>query len=55
MINKQDFDKNKEKEIDNLFLEYLVPIMYNIDHPALIEELKQNLDADAYEKNYTKI
>ena len=37
IIYKQDLYKNKEKEIDYLFLEYLVPVMYNIDHPALIE------------------
>ena len=31
--------------------EYLVPIMENLDYPALIEEWKQNIDAAAYEKN----
>ena len=38
MIYKQDFYKNKEKEIDDLLLEYLVLVMYNLEHPALIEE-----------------
>ena len=42
MIYKQYFYKNKEKEIDDLFLEYIGPIMDNLDHPALIEERKKN-------------
>ena len=45
-------------EIDKLFIEKLVPIMKNINHPALIEEWKQNLDFAAYENNikqYMKI
>ena len=29
--------------------------MYDIDHPALIGEWKQNLDADAYENIYKPI
>ena len=32
-----------------MFNEYAVPIMYDIDHPALIKKWKQNIDADAYE------
>ena len=36
-IYKQDFYKDEQKEIYELFIEYLVPIMENIDHPALIE------------------
>ena len=35
----------------NFFTEYLVPVMKYIDHPALIEEWKQNIDAATYEKN----
>ena len=57
-IYKQDFYKDKKKEIDELFIEYLVPIMGDLDHPALIKERKQNLDAAPYEKNlnqYVKI
>ena len=50
LINKKDFFKYKQKEIDELFIEYLVPIMGYIDHPALIEEWKQNHDPAAYEK-----
>ena len=48
MIYKQDFYNNKEKEIDDLFLEYLFPVMDDLDHPALIEEWKTNPDAAAY-------
>ena len=45
---KQDFYKNKEKELDDLFLEYLVSVMDDLEHPALIEEWKQHFDAAAY-------
>ena len=55
MIKKQDLYKNKEKEIYDLFLEYLVTVMENIDHPALIEEWKRNLDTAAYDKIHTKM
>ena len=43
MIYKQDFYNNKEKEIDDLFSEYLVPVMDDLDHPVLIEEWKKIL------------
>ena len=55
MIYKQDFYKNKQKEINYLFIEYLVPVMEDIDHPVLIEEWRQNLDAAAYKKIHTKM
>ena len=42
MIYKQEFYNNKEKEMDNLFLEYLVPVMEDFEHPTLIEELKKS-------------
>ena len=41
----------KKGEIDDLFIEYLVPVMDYFYHTALIEEWKQNIDAAAYEKN----
>ena len=50
MTYNQDFYETKEKEIDDLFLKYLAPIMEDIGHPTLIEEWIQNLDSDAYEK-----
>ena len=37
-IYKQDYYGDKLKEIDDLCIEYLVTIMDDIDHPALIEE-----------------
>ena len=37
--------------MEYLLIEYLVPLMDDIDHSALIEEWKQNLDAVFYEKH----
>ena len=37
---KQDLYKDKQTEIYERFIEYLVPIMENIDYPALIGEWK---------------
>ena len=54
MKYKQDFYKTQHSEIDDLFLEYLVPVTKDLDHPTLIEEWIQNIDADAYEKNIQK-
>ena len=50
LIYKQDFYKDKQQEIDNFFIKYLVPVMNDLDHPELIEEWKQNIDAAAYER-----
>ena len=41
-------------EIDELFDEYHIPLLNDIDHPALIEEWKRNIDAAAYEKYLNK-
>ena len=43
LINKQDFYKDKQKEIYTLFIEELVPVMDNLDHPPSIEEWKKIL------------
>ena len=51
IIYKQNLYNNKEKEVYYLFPEYLVPVMDNIEHPALIEEWEQNIDANDYEKS----
>ena len=51
LIYKQDYYEDKIREINEIFIDYLVPIMDDIDHPALIEEWKQNIDADSYENN----
>ena len=50
LIYKQEYCKDKQREIVELFVYELVPIMDDPDYPALIEEWKQNLDDDAYEK-----
>ena len=51
LIYKQDFYEDKLRVIYELFIDHLVPIMGDLDHPDFIEERKQNLDAAAYEKN----
>ena len=50
MIYKKYLYNNKEKKIYNLFLECLVPVMGDLDHPAFIEEWEKNLDTTDYEK-----
>ena len=47
-IYKQTFYYNKHDEIDTLFYEYHVPLLKDLDHPALHEEWKRNLDAASY-------
>ena len=37
--------------IINIFSAYVVPLLKYINHPALIQEFKLNLDAAAYEKH----
>ena len=51
LIYKQEFYKDKRKEIDELFIEYLIPIMDGLDHPELIEGWKQHINDAAYENN----
>ena len=51
LIYKQDYYEDKQKEIYDLFIDYLVPIMHNLDHPEFVEEQKETFDADAYENN----
>ena len=54
MTYKQDLYKAKESEIDDLFLEYLVPVMKYLEHLELIEEQVQNFDAASYETSLHK-
>ena len=55
MTYKQDFYGINQKEIDDLFLEYLAPVIEYLEHPALIEEwIQKHLDAAAYKKNLHK-
>ena len=37
-----------------LFLEYIVPVMDDLEHSAMIEEWIQDLDAADHEKNLYK-
>ena len=39
---------DKNKMIINLFSAYVVPLLKDINHPALLQEWKLNLDAAAY-------
>ena len=36
--------------IINIFSSYVVPLLKDINHPALLQEWKVNLDSAAYEK-----
>ena len=57
-IYKNNFYHDKQDEIDTIFDEYHIPLLNYLDHPALIEEWKQNLDSAAYEtylKQYVKL
>ena len=36
LLNKQDLYKDKQKEKDELFIEYISPIMDDLDHTALV-------------------
>ena len=49
-IYKQYFYKDKQEKIDDHFIEFLVPIMDDLDNPTLIEEREKNIDAASYEK-----
>ena len=40
--------------MDELFGEYHLPLLKNVDHPALIQECKQNIDYADYENNLNK-
>ena len=37
--------------IINIFSEYVEPLLKYVNHPALLQDWKLNLDAAAYEKN----
>ena len=48
--NKTIYDY-REESINNIFITYVEPLLDNINHPALVEERKVNIDAEAYENN----
>ena len=37
--------------IVNIFSAYIVPLLKDINHPALLQESKINLDSEVYENN----
>ena len=41
----------EEEIIHNIFSTYVEPLLNYINHPALVQEWKLNIDAPAYEKN----
>ena len=41
----------KQEMINNIFSSYVEPLLKDINHPALLQEYKLNLDAAAYEKH----
>ena len=48
-IQREFNDKNKM--IINIFSAYFVPLLKDINHIALLQEWKLNIDVAAYEKN----
>ena len=51
---KHKFYHDKRDKFDELFDQYHLTLLKYIDHPALIQEWKQNLYAAAYENYSTK-
>ena len=47
-VYQQNFYHDKQEITDEIFDEYHIPLLKNIDRLALITEWKQNLDAAAY-------
>ena len=47
---KKEYNGKKETII-NIFSEYVEPLLKGINHPALIQERKRNLDAEEYKRN----
>ena len=47
---QQNLYHDKPEVVDGLSYQYDFPLIQNIDHPELIQEWKQSLDSDAYEK-----
>ena len=50
---QKEFNDNKKMTI-NIFIAYVVPLLKDIKHPALLQEWKINIDAPVYEKNCCK-
>ena len=52
MTSKQDFCMIKQTKIYDLFLEHLTPFMKDLEHPTMIKQWIQNLDATPNLKKY---
>ena len=50
-IYKQNFYNDKQKKVNEIFYQYHINLLNDLDHPALVEEWKKNIDADTYENN----
>ena len=46
----QTLYNDKQEIINNTFIIYVEPLLDDINHPALVQEWKLNLDTVAYEK-----
>ena len=53
-VYNQNFYYDQQNIIDELFHQLNLPLLKDIDHPALVTEWKQNLGYAAYEKITTK-
>ena len=51
---KHNFYHNKRDKFDEHFDQYHLHLLKDIDHPALIQKQKQNIDAAAYENNLNR-
>ena len=48
---KKSFYHDKRDKFYGIFDQYHIPLLRDINHPALIQEWKENIDAVTYEKN----
>ena len=46
---KHNFYHDKLDKFNELFDQYHIPLSNNIDHPTLIQERRENIDAATYE------
>ena len=53
-VYKQNFYHNKQDKFDEIFDQYYLPLLKYIDHPAFIQEWRENLDGAAYKNNLNK-
>ena len=53
-VYQKNFYNDKQDIIDDMFYQYHLILMKDIDHPELIQEQEQNIYSDAYEINIDK-